>query len=89
MNTEIDDVKWNSFVNLILAPDSRLSDIQKQALEKDFNMMDGRLTVKARGALVKYTLDDLQIKTKMLEADPQAQQLVCVNYSDIKQWLYE
>ena len=52
-------------------------------------MVDGRLVVKARGALVKYTLDDLQIKTKMLEADPQAQQLVCVNYSDIKQWLYD
>ncbi|GFD79516.1 WYL domain-containing protein [Tenacibaculum sp. KUL118] len=89
MNTEIDDVKWNTFVDLTLAPDSRLSDIQKQALEKDFNMIDGLLTVKVRGALVKYTLDDLQIKTKMLEADPQAQQLVCVNYSDIKQWLYD
>ncbi|PHS56671.1 MAG: hypothetical protein COB03_06840 [Alteromonas sp.] len=87
--TEKEDVKWNTFVDLILAPDPRLSDIQKQALEKDFNMKDGRLIVKARGALVKYTLDDLQIKTKMLEADPQAQQLVCVNYSDIKQWLYE
>ncbi|CAD5287454.1 conserved hypothetical protein [Alteromonas sp. 38] len=87
--TEKEDVKWNTFVDLILAPDPRLSDIQKQALEKDFNMKDGRLIVKARGALVKYTLDDLQIKTKMLEADPQAQQLVCVNYSDIKRWLYE
>ncbi|MCZ4239645.1 WYL domain-containing protein [Alteromonas macleodii] len=89
VNTELCDVRWNTFVNLILAPDSRLSDIQKQALEKDFNMVDGRLVVKARGALVKYTLDDLQIKAKMLEADPQAQQLVCVNYSDIKRWLYE
>ena len=87
--TEKEDVKWNTFVDLIVAPDPRLSDIQKQALEKDCNMKDGRLIVKARGALVKYTLDDLQIKTKMLEADPQAQQLVCVNYSDIKQWLYE
>ncbi|WP_339349969.1 WYL domain-containing protein [uncultured Alteromonas sp.] len=87
--TEKEDVKWNTFVDLILAPDPRLSDIQKQALEKDFNMKEGRLIVKARGALVKYTLDDLQIKTKMLEADPQAQQLVCVNYRDIKQWLYE
>ena len=89
VNTEIGDVKWNTFVNLILAPDPRLSDIQRQALERDFNMEEGQLTVKTRGALVKYTLDDLQIKTKMLEADPQAQQLVCVNYSDIKRWLYE
>ena len=51
--TEKEDVKWNTFVDLILAPDPRLSDIQKQALEKDFNMKDGRLIVKARGALVK------------------------------------
>jgi hypothetical protein len=87
--TEKEDVKWNTLVDLILAPDPRLTDTQKQALEKDFNMKDGQLIVKARGALVKYTLDDLQIKTKMLEADPQAQQLVCVNYSDIKRWLYE
>ena len=89
MYTEKEDVKWNTLVDLILAPDPRLTDTQKQALEKDFNMKDGQLIVKARGALVKYTLDDLQIKTKMLEADPQAQQLVCVNYSDIKRWLYE
>lgn len=89
LHTEKGDVKWNTFVELIFAPDPRLSDVQKQTIEKDFNMNDGRLTVKARGALVKYTLDDLQIKTKMLEADPQAQQLVCVNYSDIKRWLYE
>jgi len=89
MHTEKEDVKWNTLVDLILAPDPRLTDTQKQALEKDFNMKDGQLIVKARGALVKYTLDDLQIKTKMLEADPQAQQLVCVNYSDIKRWLYE
>ena len=88
-NTEKEDVKWNTIVDLILAPDPRLSDIQKQALEKDFDMKNGRITLRVRGALVKYTLDDLQIKTKMLEADPQAQQLVCVNYGDIKQWLYD
>lgn len=87
--TEKDDTKWNTSVSLILCPDPRLSDMQKQTLEKDFKMKNGQLTINARGALVKYTLDDLQIKTKMLEADPQAQQLVCVNYSDIKPWLYD
>ena len=88
-NTQQQDVLWNTQVTLILAPDSRLTDKQKSVLENDYGMTDGQLTITTRAALVKYTLDDLQIKTKMLEANPQAQQLVCVNYADIRQWLYD
>jgi hypothetical protein len=83
------DTLWNTQVTLILAPDSRLTDKQKSVLENDYGMTDGQLNITTRAALVKYTLDDLQIKTKMLEANPQAQQLVCVNYTDIKQWLFD
>ncbi|MCW4629268.1 MULTISPECIES: WYL domain-containing protein [Marinomonas] len=88
-HTEQQDTLWNTPVSLILAPDSRLTDKQKRVLENDYGMTDGQLNVTTRAALVKYTLDDLQIKTKMLEANPQAQQLVCVNYTDIKQWLFD
>lgn len=89
VHTEQQDTLWNTQVTLILAPDSRLTDKQKHVLENDYGMTDGQLHITTRAALVKYTLDDLQIKTKMLEANPQAQQLVCVNYTDIKQWLYD
>ena len=89
IHTEQQDTLWNTQVTLILAPDSRLTDKQKRVLENDYGMTDGQLHITTRAALVKYTLDDLQIKTKMLEANPQAQQLVCVNYTDIKQWLYD
>jgi hypothetical protein len=82
------DELWNKQVRLVFAPDTRLTNKQKSVLEKDYGMKNGQLVFSTRAALVKYTLDDLQIKTKMLEADPQAQQLVCVNYNDIKQWLY-
>ena len=88
-HTEQQDTLWNTQVSLILAPDSRLTDKQKHVLENDYGMTDGQLSITTRAALVKYTLDDLQIKTKMLEANPQAQQLVCVNYPDIKQWLFD
>lgn len=83
------DELWNTQVDLVFAPDSRLTNKQKQILENDYGMRNGQLTFQTRAALIKYTLDDLQIKTKMLEANPQAQQLICVNYSDIKQWLYD
>ncbi|GAB3477099.1 WYL domain-containing protein [Marinomonas epiphytica] len=88
-HTQTQDELWNTQVSLIFAPDPRLTDKQKQVLENDYGMEKGQLTFSTRAALVKYTLDDLQIKTKMLEADPQAQQLVCVNYSNIKQWLFD
>lgn len=88
-HTEQQDTLWNTQVSLILAPDSRLTDKQKSVLENDYGMTDSQLHIATRAALVKYTLDDLQIKTKMLEANPQAQQLVCVNYTDIKQWLFD
>ena len=88
-NTPAQDERWNTQVTLILAPDSRLTDKQKSVLENDYGMTNSQLHITTRAALVKYTLDDLQIKTKMLEANPQAQQLVCVNYADIKQWLYD
>jgi len=88
-HTQKHDAHWNTSVSLVFAPDPRLNKEQKQVLENDYGMENGQLICDTRAALVKYTLDDLQIKTKMLEADPQAQQLICVNYSDIKQWLYD
>lgn len=83
------DQAWNTLVEIILEPDQRLTTQQKAIIEHDYGMQNGQLVIATTGALVKYTLDDLQIKTKMLEANPQAQQLVCVNYADIKSWLYD
>ena len=86
---EADDEIWNTWVDIEVAPDQRLSPAQKQIIEADFGMVSGKLVLPTRAPLVKYTLDDMQIKTKMIEARPEAQQLVCVNYNDIKQWLFE
>ncbi|BFM50878.1 WYL domain-containing protein [Marinomonas sp. THO17] len=83
------DAAWHTQVELILAPDFRLNAAQKKVLEKDYGMQQGQLSITTRAALVKYTLDEWQIKTKFVEADPQAQQLICVNYADIKQWFYD
>lgn len=87
--TQTDDVYWTTFVDILLAPDSRLNSQQKAIIEHDYGMTNGQLVLPTRAALVKYTLDDLQVKTKMLDANPQAQQLICVNYADIKPWLYD
>lgn len=84
-----DDKAWHAEVEIILAPDPRLTVQQKEIIERDYGMEGGLLSLLTRGALVQYTLDEWQIKTKMLDANPQAQQLVCVNYSTLKPWLYD
>ena len=47
-----DDDQWNSEVNVIIKPDERLTLMQKAIIEADFGMVDGRLQIPCRQALV-------------------------------------
>lgn len=88
-NTQEKDAAWNTLVTLVLQPDPRLS-LQKQAvLANDYQMQNGQLHITTRGCLVQYLLRELQVSTKVLDGTPEAQQLICVNLPDIKQWLFE
>lgn len=83
------DVAWNTQVTVLLQPDPRLSPAKRAVLENDYQMQDGQLAITTRGCLVQYLLRELQVSTKVLDGTPEAQQLVCVNLLDIKQWLFE
>lgn len=82
------DTAWNTEITLILQPDMRLSDGQKAVLEHDYSMEGGQLCLNTRAALASYLLKEMQVNTKMLDGRPEAQQLVLVNYDDVKQWLF-
>lgn len=83
------DIDWTLQVELIFEPDSRLSTAQKKVLEWDYRMKNGQLRVKTRACWVNYVLSEMQVKTKMIEAEAIAQQLVLVNKFDIKKWLFD
>ncbi|QSX37557.1 WYL domain-containing protein [Shewanella sedimentimangrovi] len=83
------DEAWNTFVNVLLAPDPRLSPIQQQVLANDYCMEGGQLILQTRAALVDYLLKDMQVNIKYLDGTAEAQQLVLVNKNDIKQWLFD
>lgn len=87
--TREQDEAWNTFVNVVLAPDPRLSPIQQQVLASDYCMDGGQLIIQCRAALVDYLLKDMQVNVKYLDGTPEAQQLVLVNKNDIKQWLFD
>mgnify|MGYP006123035483 FL=1 len=82
------DIAWNSSIEMIFTPDSRLSPEQKNVIEQDYQMQDGKLVTKTRAALAQYLLQDMQVNIKFHDAIPEAQQLILVNLNDIKQWLF-
>ncbi|SFB97036.1 Predicted DNA-binding transcriptional regulator YafY, contains an HTH and WYL domains [Marinospirillum celere] len=82
------DKGWNTQLTLILEPDPRLTQLQKQVLEEDYAMHNGQLHIKTRACLANYLLKNLQVHPRILEGEPEAQQLIIVNKDDIKPWLF-
>lgn len=84
-----DDEVWNSEIAVILQPDPRLDDAQKAIIQRDYGMVDGRLEIPTRQALVKYVLQRYQIDPKNLDPKAEAQQVVIGNLNELKPWLYD
>ena len=82
------DRAWNTFVDLILKPDPRLNRAKQEALEQDYGMVKGQLTITVRAPLVQYQLQEMQVNVKMLDGTPEAQQLVLANADELRPWLF-
>lgn len=82
------DEGWNTAVDVIIEPDSRLSPEQKAFLEYEYGMQDGQLRVPSRGALVQYVLQRYQIDPHKIQSKASAQQIVVVNLEELRPWLY-
>lgn len=84
-----DDVAWQTIVTLIIAPDPRLDEAQRQVIEFEYAMQNGQLKIHTRACLLSYKLQKLNINPRMLEGEAKVQQLVIVNKDDIKHWLFD
>jgi len=49
-----DDIDWNSFFDVVLIPNPRLSPAQRRTIELDYGMTEGRSIVGVRHALLYY-----------------------------------
>jgi len=83
-----DDHAWHTLAEVIFAPDQRLTPVQKEVIETDYQMHNGELRITTRACLIQYLIQEMQVNTKMLDPDPKAQQLVLVNKDDISEWLF-
>tara|TARA_A200000113_G_C8635693_1_gene280753 strand:- start:260 stop:544 length:285 start_codon:yes stop_codon:yes gene_type:complete len=85
---ENDDPGWNTEISLRIQPDPRFSEAQRAIVEQDYEMKNGELVIKTKPALAQYMLQEMHVRTEFLAKTPQQQQLVLVNESDVKEWLF-
>lgn len=73
------DDDWNRQVSLVLAPDSRLNQVQQEIIAADYGMNGNRLELTTRAALAPYVLSRLGLAADSRHPDPMVQQLELAN----------
>ena len=58
----VDDAWWNTEISIVVKPNPQLTAAQRAAIEADFSMVRGRLTVKCRKAMAFYILRHLHLE---------------------------
>lgn len=80
------DREWHTSVDLILKPDDSLSPKQRQGVEVDYGMKNGKVTVPCRQAMLFYTLRTLNFAPSGLPRKGD-KQVVIANFAEIKSLL--
>jgi predicted DNA-binding transcriptional regulator YafY len=70
------DTDWHSEIILKIGPHPELSDTQRQAIEMDYGMVDGKAEIVVRKALLFYALKRLGLDTDPTARRPRDQQIV-------------
>lgn len=78
------DDRWNTKIEIILIPDSRLTEYQKAIIAEDYNMHEGKRVISVRSALVPYAVQALNLDLAKIEARPEAQQIMVANLEEVK-----
>lgn len=77
LRTREHDEKWNTWIDLAIEPDPRLSDAQKRIVELDFQMTNGQRVLNTRAALLMYLLQSLHLD--QYKPNAEAQQIIVNN----------
>lgn len=84
-NLKDGDLRWQQRVDIILAPDPRLTPYQRAIVEHDYAMQNGQRLLQVRSALLPYAIQLLNLDLHKIEARPEAQQIVVANLDEVRQ----
>lgn len=82
------DLAWQTFVTIIIAPDPRLTDHQKTIIAADYGMQNQQLELSVRAALVTYLLQLLKLDNASKSNNPLIQQIVLTNPEELEVWRF-
>lgn len=86
--TVTQDNAWQAEVEIIIAPDDRLSEHQRSIIARDYAMEQNQKRIKTRGALVTYYLQLLNLDYQLPHSNPKIQQIIVLNMSELEQWRF-
>jgi predicted DNA-binding transcriptional regulator YafY len=82
----VEDQEWQTMVELLLAPNPKLSAPHKRAIELDYGMAQGQVKIVCRQALLFYILRHLGL-TKDSQERPEGHQIVLKNRRAVEPYL--
>jgi predicted DNA-binding transcriptional regulator YafY len=86
--TQVDDNAWNTYVEIDIAPDPRLSEFQQSIIARDYAMTNNQRSFETRAALVTYFLQLLNLDYDKPHPNPNVQQIVVTNSEQLKAWRF-
>lgn len=77
------DHKWFNYAEVVIGPNPKLSEAQKDIVAMDYGMIDFELKIKCRIALLYYLMKKLGIYHNGSDRAGEEQQIVAINFDEI------
>lgn len=77
-----DDHDWNTYLDVVLEPNPRLTERQRRTIAFDYDMPKGRTVVKVRRALLYYFSKRLRLDESKSRDDPAYAPIVVANHEE-------
>jgi predicted DNA-binding transcriptional regulator YafY len=80
-----DDMEWNTMVELKIVPHAKLTEPQKAAIELDYGMQQGLLSVQIRTALAFYFIKHHNLDLDRDDIPPERKQIFLSNSAEVQE----
>lgn len=89
-NNEINpdkDLKWNTFVEVKIGPNPKLTEEQRKIIEYEYGMKNGETSIEIRASMLLYLLNQLGVETKIGNKTFQKQYITLLNSEEVQKEL--
>lgn len=85
----VDDKSWNELFEVLICPNPKLTEFQKKGIAEDYGMIDGKMSIRVRKALLFYFEKILRLDVPEIEGKPAATPLRMMNGEEFRKALQD